>query len=297
MSLNDIFAENNVRYLYKYLPYSEGSLEVLKSGTIKYTHPLDFNDPFDCSPVYDQEAIDQLPNTRPDLFDVCATIENWDPSDYKNKVKEKLPILKEKFLNGEIDKEIFQNTGIVSLSKNPYNILMWSHYAQDHKGFVVGFRIPINATKSDLPKIDFLCRLLEVNYSKERLKYAYGIDSDEVMLKKTILTKSIDWKYEEEERVIDPYREPGIHKYPRNDMLACVIAGVRMQKEHKNNIRKILNEIQPELRNKVKLFEAQESKEDYKIIIPSFNFPVTADTKSQQPEPTSQKYENDLSPA
>ena len=295
MSLNDIFAENNVRYLYKYLPYSNGSLEVLKSGTIKYTCPLEFNDLFDCQPVYDQEAIDQLPNTMPDLFKACAKIENWHPNDYENRVKEKLPILKEKLLNGGIDKETLQKIGIVSLSRNPKNILMWSHYTQNHTGFVVGFRIPNN--KSDIQKIDILCRPLKVNYSKERLKYAYGIDSKPDALNKIVLTKHSSWKYEEEERVIDLDRGPGIHNYPRNDMLASVIAGARMSEEHKDDIKNIIHKIQPELRNRVKLFEAQESKEDYEIIIPGFNFPVTADTKPQQPEPTSQKYENDLSPA
>ena len=41
-----------------------------------------------------------------------------------------------------------------------------------------------------------------------------------------------------------------------------------MSEEHKNNIKKILNEIKPELINSIKLYEA---KEEYKIIIPYFN--------------------------
>ena len=36
---------------YKYLPFNEGSLKVITEGTVKFTCPLEFNDPFDCQPV------------------------------------------------------------------------------------------------------------------------------------------------------------------------------------------------------------------------------------------------------
>lgn len=41
----------DVFYRYKYLPFNEGSLKVITEGTVKFTCPLDFNDPFDCQPV------------------------------------------------------------------------------------------------------------------------------------------------------------------------------------------------------------------------------------------------------
>ena len=43
-----MFNEDHVIYRYKYLPFSEGSLKALTEGTMKFTCPLDFNDPFDC---------------------------------------------------------------------------------------------------------------------------------------------------------------------------------------------------------------------------------------------------------
>lgn len=45
-----MFKEEDVIYLYKYLPFNEGSLCVLTEGTVKFTSPLNFNDPFDCLP-------------------------------------------------------------------------------------------------------------------------------------------------------------------------------------------------------------------------------------------------------
>jgi len=37
---------------FKYLPFDDGSLAVLTQGTIKYTRPMRFNDPFEVLPVY-----------------------------------------------------------------------------------------------------------------------------------------------------------------------------------------------------------------------------------------------------
>lgn len=50
---------------YKYVPLDDsfkapfdekGSLSIIKDGTMKFTHPKDFNDPFDCYPEIDAKA-------------------------------------------------------------------------------------------------------------------------------------------------------------------------------------------------------------------------------------------------
>ena len=40
---------------FKYLPFDDGSLAVLTQGTIKYTRPMRFNDPFEVLPVYPRD--------------------------------------------------------------------------------------------------------------------------------------------------------------------------------------------------------------------------------------------------
>ena len=47
------------------------------------------------------------------------------------------------------------------------------------------------------------------------------------LMRKIILTKSADWEYEEEERVINRMRGSGIHPYRRDKLLVSVIAGIR----------------------------------------------------------------------
>jgi hypothetical protein len=42
---------------YKYVPSNNGSLNIIKDGTIKFTHPKNFNDPFDCYPEVDKQEL------------------------------------------------------------------------------------------------------------------------------------------------------------------------------------------------------------------------------------------------
>ncbi len=41
-------SNNQPEFLYKYLPFNDGSKSVISQNTIKYTCQKDFNDPFDC---------------------------------------------------------------------------------------------------------------------------------------------------------------------------------------------------------------------------------------------------------
>ncbi|TOC13300.1 hypothetical protein CGJ90_24575, partial [Vibrio parahaemolyticus] len=52
--------------------------------------------------------------------------------------------LKSSLVSGDFTKSMTSSFGICSLSKTFENILMWSHYADNHKGFVVEFETPTN---------------------------------------------------------------------------------------------------------------------------------------------------------
>lgn len=82
--------------------------------------------------------------------------------------------------------------GVYCLSENPKNILMWSHYADEHRGCVLG----IDITK--LPDDSFYP--FEVSYEKDYPTIEYLKNRE--FLKKWALTKAKDWKYEEERRIL-----------------------------------------------------------------------------------------------
>jgi hypothetical protein len=82
-----------------------------------------------------------------------------------------------------------EHISICSFSKSFTNHLMWSHYADGHRGVVIGFEID------------------ELIYKIEKVCYDGLIICDELPkkfdeLKKVFLNKINDWKYEEEYRII-----------------------------------------------------------------------------------------------
>jgi hypothetical protein len=44
-------------FKYKYVSYGIGAKAILEQSTIKFTDPVDFNDPFDCYPSYDDSLL------------------------------------------------------------------------------------------------------------------------------------------------------------------------------------------------------------------------------------------------
>lgn len=100
--------------LYKYVSFETG-IDILKNNSIGFTQSPYFNDPFEVEAAYPVLCSD---NPVEDFF-----------SDLSNKIK-------------KIAWE--NNTGILSLTRQPLNPLMWAHYGLAHKGIVIGIDCSIN---------------------------------------------------------------------------------------------------------------------------------------------------------
>ncbi|TNJ14729.1 hypothetical protein CF111_20835 [Aeromonas sobria] len=113
--------------------------------------------------------------------------------------------------------------GIVSLSETPRNILMWAHYANQHKGICIGYKsIKIKPTKKEKHAIiPHTTKPLKINYDKIR----FDLEIDKFnennrmrsIIKKSLSTKSDDWMYEKEHRYIIPITECDSVKYIGKD--------------------------------------------------------------------------------
>jgi Protein of unknown function (DUF2971) len=107
----------------------------------------------------------------------------------------------------------FRNSGIFCATHSHSNLLMWSHYADAHRGVVFGFR-------PDAERDSFLCLLEPVNYSDVRPSFYKPFDPllshmltptpDAMRAFTHSLTavKSTQWAYEEELRVVIPSYVP-----------------------------------------------------------------------------------------
>ncbi|MEZ8187544.1 DUF2971 domain-containing protein [Shewanella sp. 5S214] len=100
-----------------------------------------------------------------------------------------------------------ETVGILSLSSDPVNTLMWSHYGDNHSGICIGYCPEKLFPKSESMVSDWLHK---VDYKEESeitgnafLLYAasdmwHSNDAALSLFFKTLYTKSINWKYEAE---------------------------------------------------------------------------------------------------
>ena len=144
---------------------------------------------------------------------------------------------------------------------------MWSHYADFHRGFVLEFRIPIIGHEKDVPLTNERLLPFPIKYMPDRPHIEIGTEIPDDLIDKLVLTKSLDWEYEEEERVVDHERGPGIHHYRRDEILCSIITGMEMKesdyKRLKSIVQKLNNSSMPEL----SLYKAREKLDEYKLVV------------------------------
>ena len=120
--------------------------------------------------------------------------------------------LNNEYSHSEILKR-FWTHGVISLTETNDNLLMWSHYADEHKGMLVSFEIDLNSP------FDFFaineeresCYFRKVNYRKFRqfnTEVSTG-NLDEVKLH-YMLSKSDEWIYEKEHRFVIPFHKADV---------------------------------------------------------------------------------------
>lgn len=99
-------------------------------------------------------------------------------------------------------KEQFTSSGILSLSELGDNILMWSHYAQQHKGICVEFeRKPSNFLGN--PSCTFPVRYSIKAPTINANNYRHATREEQIEMELSlVLTKASDWAYEREWRAI-----------------------------------------------------------------------------------------------
>ena len=191
--------------LYKYCD-QVGIEKILRELELKLPYISQVNDPLECLPFF------YCPN------DKSAMKEQWLRSFNRNHISP--PVnweqkLDEQFEKGEIQKSLVESQRklqeewnqrkgcLLSLSENAQETVMWAHYADKHKGAVIG--INFNNVFPDTTMVDGIL-MDAVSYSEDRpkiniLEEPEGNVSCEAY-QKAVMTKSDSWSYEEEFRTI-----------------------------------------------------------------------------------------------
>lgn len=115
---------------------------------------------------------------------------------------------------------------VLCLARKWDSHVMWAHYGASHSGFVVCYKPSVVDALAELPN---QCACGDVNYSNQvpELRWFTGSQTD--MLGPVLGTKSTEWEYEEEYRVIShgPAGANAIFESIDPDQIAGVILGAR----------------------------------------------------------------------
>jgi hypothetical protein len=263
------YARDQIDYLYKYSPI-ETAIKILENGTFRYASPTTFNDPFDIqTELHFTFNIEQLSEFILKRMDELITIDKQvviDPDDSWGKI---IIFLRKKYIEGNYSLlnlkkliiphlkslcDIIEQTRvqyneewrselkkikIFCLSENYKNILMWSHYSQNHTG--VCFKLKIMPDKDNT-----ICAARKVQYFSVPPTFFTTKDwIDSVLLNKKIdvreiyleypLIKYNSWKYEKEWRVWAPFDESNDKNYHDmpiyNDEIESIYIGAKADLE------------------------------------------------------------------
>ena len=233
-------------FFYKFVSFARK--DILTNGMIRFAPIGSFNDPFELEPSitpYSKKFLQYINEvSERDLEKITMTEADYV---YSAERVDSIEYYREKY-RAEVGKY-----GVLSLSSNDTinqllivsmperkdprtNILMWSHYADSHKGFVIEFRA------------DFVegVKLEKVEYSDIRDVVTFE-DIDENNFDNIFFKKSSDWKYEQEYRAVLPLsnaseiHDERFHLYKINkSSINSITFGCAMSEEEKKIIMDIV---------------------------------------------------------
>jgi len=210
MSLRDKLSREPPPILYKYRCWSDPNhRRLLTCNEAFFSSASRFNDPFDCRiPIrYDlmtdeeirQKCLQQAQMDRPgaseeELNRIAREVEKR--SHFRD--PDAIIDVQKKWQN-----VVFSEFGVFSLSEDYVNILMWSHYADCHEGFCVGFdRQSLELEMGRLKDRGMKTHGFPVIYEEEYPTILPDNTDNLDEMKRMLLTKSKLWEYEKEWRVL-----------------------------------------------------------------------------------------------
>lgn len=224
-----------VKFLYKYGCINEFSEALFSGNYLYFARPSDFNDPFECNPVISGENVDEKKYRN--WIDKKLKQEGGNRSERRVRSAQlcKSNIYKDQKSLDQIRNDmsaVYSQIGMYCLSEVNDEILMWSHYADNHRGYCLEFEATDHTP--------FFGTAQKVQYSASYPVAMFLEEDDLRRLQTTLLTKYNGWAYEKEWRMMSVSEtfEPsfGMKRYPPR-LMKKVIFGSRMREEDKALIK------------------------------------------------------------
>lgn len=237
--------------LYKYRPFGVNTLRAITEAEIFYAKPSTFNDPLDCDPTIDLD-IDRVhlerllyrmllkrkseEEARSDIGYLRYMSSEY--GDYKTEpeVENYLMRMVANDIKRELDAEL-GNEGVLSLSATWKSGLMWSHYADEHRGICIEYDTR-NQLHPRLGSVDYKGPRAIKTSDLYRWKVREDADAKERVVKTYFYTKSGEWRYEREWR--DVRDESGVTEVPFRT--TAILCGLRCDSTVIKSIVKLLSD-------------------------------------------------------
>jgi len=214
--------------LFKFRSINKFLIDALVNGTIYCARPIRLNDPFDCQ------------------VDIKKAVKNAVSLLSGKKKQNLVKLLKPKGLFDRIQKSI-ETVGVCSFSMALEEPLLWSHYANGHKGLCLGYEIPFQSFFEPSKTIEGA--IIPIDYGEnpltewliENAPAKDRIDINEFsnnLVKKVLSVKGKGWRYEKEARII--CNREGVYPIPK-DYLKRVCFGMNVNNSGISLVKQIID--------------------------------------------------------
>ena len=228
-------------FVYSFRTYNQYSAQDLINNEITVVAPSELNDPFD--------SVFNLFRSIDNLKQLCTS-------------EEDASIVNNRFNYFRI------RSFCIEEKQNPVkDILMWSHYANAHKGFCVKYRLSkrfINSTNQN----GYLC-MKRIRYKSAPVSVFKQQIEDDL----AFATKNIRWKYENEVRLIsyDISTDSHFSSHPLDDnsCIDSIYFGYRCEDKTKKTIYNIVSQNYPKCRFKEMSIDSK--KNIYNLLINNYH--------------------------
>jgi len=277
--------KNIPKSIFKYCSFDNNNLNIknLNNNEVWLSNPSTFNDPYDCLFTGNDisKIVKELNNSDIDKY--LLEFQDNITSDEKQEIKssktpydelQKVLISKEllskenfDFFKEDMCRIISDDLELLNSNiKNTYKIscftelnksmLMWSHYSHNHTGFCIEYSKDI--------KSNFFKYLFPINYTDKLFNiteyYNYpSADRNINYLLQGITTKSKEWTYEREWRLIQRGELSGGIKFPM-PMPKAIYLGAKISSENLRNMKYIAK------KKNIELYKMELDKLEYKLV-------------------------------
>lgn len=257
--------------LFRFEPDLDDRIKALRENKLWISDPLKFNDPFDVNlnivDQFDRSSFEEIQYKKAAkllfenydesdahwMFSMHAiqTIKDW-ATDYPNSCIENIQ---------DAVKAHLKTFGVQCFSQDWKIPLSWAHYSNSHKGYCIEYELAEwavvlnNSGEFSLHNVIYSNQLTEVCLSEI-------IFSPHRTLPRLLATKTADWAYEQERRLICFTKKDQAIEMPNGLKMKSLIAGLNASDSLKTSLKSASKYLD------IQYFEIEESKYDktlYKI--------------------------------